>query len=120
MTQIAILPVETENGEISYHAVAGEKQAQGKTVGEALDALTFQLAEGTDSSIVLVQKMRGDRFFTAAQQQRLSELMSRWREHRDRGEALPQDQQAELERLAELETQASAERAAFIADELGR
>ena len=45
MTKVAILPVPTESGAISYSAVAGDKQTKGKTAGEALDALTAQLTE---------------------------------------------------------------------------
>jgi hypothetical protein len=37
MIRVAILPVPTERGDISYRAVAGDKQSQGKTAGEALD-----------------------------------------------------------------------------------
>ena len=43
MTKVAILPIATEQGALAYRAVAGEKHAQGKTAGEALDALTAQI-----------------------------------------------------------------------------
>jgi hypothetical protein len=52
-----------------------------------------------------------DDFFTAAQQQRLSELMSKWRTARDSGGSLPLEEQSELESLVEAELLASAERA---------
>jgi len=55
-----------------------------------------------------------DRFFTAAQQQRLAALMGRWRTLRDQGDTLPPDEQAELETLIAEELQASATRAALL------
>jgi hypothetical protein len=67
-----------------------------------------------------VQHLRPDRFFTAAQQQRLDALMTRWRTARDQGATLPPDEQTELEALIEAELQASAARAATLADALGR
>ncbi len=118
MTKVAILPISTEKGDLSYCAVAGERQSHGRTAGEALDALTAQLSEDEASTLVIVQSLRPDRFFNAAQQQRLAELMERWRTARDKGEALPTDQQAELDVLVEAELSASADRAAALSDEL--
>ena len=118
MTKVAILPIPTEKGNLSYRAVAGERQSHGRTAGEALDALTAQLSEDEASTLVIVQSLRPDRFFNAAQQQRLAELMERWRTARDKGEALPTDQQAELDVLVEAELSASADRAAALSDEL--
>ena len=118
MTKVAILPIPTEKGDLSYHAVAGERQSHGRTAGEALDALTAQLSEDEVSTLVIVQSLRPDRFFNAAQQQRLAELMERWRTVHDKGEALPTDQQAELDVLVEAELSASADRAAALSDEL--
>jgi hypothetical protein len=120
MTRVAILPVPTEKGDISYRAIAGEKRSSGKTAGEALDALTAQLPEGEDSALIIVQSLRPDHFFSAVQQQRLAELMELWRAVRDRGETLRDDQQAELEALTEAELRAATDRAAALADELRR
>jgi hypothetical protein len=120
MTKVAILPIPTEHGALSYRAIAGEKHAQGKTAGEALDALTAQLSADEASTLIIVQSLRPDRFFTAAQQQRLDALMARWRTLRDQGATLPADEQAELEALIAAELQASAARAAALADALGR
>ena len=103
-----------------YRAIAGEKHAQGKTAGEALDALTAQLSADEASTLIIVQSLRPDRFFTAAQQQRLDALMARWRTMRDQGATLPADEQAELEALIAVELRASAARAAALADALGR
>ena len=120
MTKVAILPIPTEHGEPSYCAIAGVKHAQGKTAGEALDALTAQLSADETSTLVIVQSLRPDRFFTAAQQQRLAALMARWRTARDQGQTLPADEQAALEVLIEAELHAAAARATALADALGR
>jgi hypothetical protein len=120
MTKVAILPTPTERGELYYHASSGEKHAQGKTVGEALDALTAQLSAEETSTFVIVQSLRPDAFFTAAQQQRLAVLMEHWREARDHGQVLPTEEQTELEALIEAELQASAARVAALADVVGR
>jgi hypothetical protein len=85
-----------------------------------LDALTAQLSADEVSTLIIVQSLRPDRFFTAAQQQRLDALMARWRTLRDRGAPLPADDYAELEALIAAELQASAARAAALADALGR
>ena len=120
MTKVAILPIPNEQGTLSYRAIAGEKHAQGKTAGEALDALTAQLSADEASTLIIVQSLPPDRFFTAAQQQRLDALMARWRTLRDQGVTMPADEQAELEALIAAELQASAARAAALADALGR
>lgn len=116
MTKVAILPIPTKQGDLSYRAIAGEKCAQGNTAGEALDALMAQLSADEASTLIIVQSLRPDRFFTAAQQQRLETLMGRWRTMRDQGDTLPADEQAELEALIAAELQAAAARAAALAD----
>lgn len=120
MTKVAILPVPAEQGALSYHAIAGDRHAQGKTAGEALDALTAQLSKDEASTLIIVQNLRPDRFFNTAQQQRLEALMARWRTARDQGGALSSDERAELEALIEVELKAAAARAATLADTLGR
>ena len=120
MTRIAILPVPAEQGDLSYHAIAGSKHAEGKTAGEALDALTAQLSADEASTLVIVQSLRPDEFFTAAQQEQLTALMARWRTARDQGGALSDNEQAELEELIEAELRASGARAAALANALRR
>lgn len=119
MTTVAILPVPTEKG-VSYQGTAGEKHSRGRTLGEALDALTPQLPDAEDGLLVVVQSLRSDQFFSAVQQQRLGELMVSWRQARDLGAALPAAEQGELDALIEAELYASASRAARLADEAGR
>lgn len=120
MTKVAILPIPTGQGGLSYRAIAGEKHAQGNTAGEALDALTAQLSADEASTLVIVQSLRPDRFFAVAQQERLAALMERWHTACDQGATLPADEQTELEALIAAELQASAARAAALADTLGR
>lgn len=118
MTKVAILPVPTESGGIFYRALSGDKRSQGKTAGEALDALTLQLSDDKAGTLVIVQSQRPDCFFDAVQQQRLAELMEHWRLSRDRGETLPAEEQSELEALVETELLASANRTDALADGL--
>ena len=118
MTKVAILAEPTEGGEIAYRAIAGQHQSQGRTAGEALDALTAQLPEGAKGTLVVVQSRQPDVFFTAAQQDRLKELMARWRAAREAGSALPPDTQRELEALTEAEVEAATRRAAALLREL--
>ncbi len=64
MTHVAILPVPTENGGLSYRGVSGDIRSEGRTPGEALDALTRQLVgdgTGTDAALlIVVQGLRPD------------------------------------------------------------
>jgi hypothetical protein len=120
MTKVTILRTPIEQGELHYHASTGAKHAQGRTAGEALDALTAQLSGDETSTFVIVQSLRPDSFFTAAQQQRLSVLMERWRTARDHGQSLSTEEQTELEALIDAELQASAARAVALASTVGR
>jgi hypothetical protein len=119
MTMVSIVPVPGVGGEFVYCAVSGDRQSQGATAGEALDALAAQLPQD-QTTVVVVGVMHPDRFFGPAQQQRLAELMARWRAARDSGKYFPADDLAELQSLVNVELDASAKRAAAIADELGR
>ena len=118
MTKVAILPVPTESGGISYCALAGDKRSRGKTAGEALDALILQLSDDNASTLIIVQNQRPDCFFNAIQQQRLAELMEHWRLARDKGDVLSAEEQSELEALVETELRASADRTDALLNEL--
>ncbi len=120
MTTITISPESPEAPPTRYRAVAGKAQAVGKTAGEALDALTAQLGEADAGMIFVGQYRRPDEFFTAEQQERLQDLMSRWRAACDAGSALPPKEQAELDALVETELRASAARAAALRRGLAR
>lgn len=116
MTTIAILPVVTGDGSVTYCGAAGGKRSEGSTIGEALDALAAQLPEPQGHLLVIVQSLRPDRFFDAQQQRRLGELMDVWRKARDRGTTLAPTEQAELDGLIEAELSGSAGRAAALMD----
>ena len=111
MTPISTVPENPEVDETLWRAVAGGKESLGRTAGEALDALTAQLEGKTSGALVFVQRFCPDQFFTAEQQQRLTELMSRWRSARDLGKTLAPEEQAELEGLVEAQLEGSAQRA---------
>ncbi len=118
MQTISITTVSATNGDQLYHAVMGSQQSTGKTAGEALDALTMQIGNTELNGFLLLPNFQPDQFFTAHQQQRLTELMSSWRVAHDRGEELPLGQQAELDKLIEAELYATAERAKSIIDQV--
>ncbi|GAB4180660.1 MAG: hypothetical protein Fur006_15100 [Coleofasciculaceae cyanobacterium] len=120
MNTVAILPVSDANGERIYRAVAGDKQSTGKTAGEALDALTAQLEGDEFSTLLIIQSFSPDWFFSAKQQQRLSNLMNLWRTARDEGQSLPPEQQAELDSLVEAELKAATARTAALVQQLNQ
>lgn len=119
MNAATILPVPTEKGGILYRGMAGDKHAEGSTVGEALDALKAQLPED-EPAVVIVQSLRPDRFFSAAQQHRLAELMHDKDTALSWGSKLEPQEQAELDTLIDAELSASADHAASLADQAGR
>ncbi|MEK6410249.1 MAG: hypothetical protein AABN34_25265 [Acidobacteriota bacterium] len=117
---ITILPEIVGKDGITYRAIAGARQSEGRTAGEALDALTNQLSESETNTLVIVQSLRPDRFFTTQQQERLGELMAQWRAARDENCAMSSDEQSELEELIDAELKAATSRAAFALSELGQ
>jgi hypothetical protein len=117
MTTIAILPEPAATG-MTYRAVAGSAQSVGTTPGEALDALTAKLKADETGTLVVVQQLRPDRFFGAAQQQRLAELMARWRSARDAGAPWSAAEQSELDALVQAELKAAAQRAESLVKQL--
>lgn len=119
MTTIAILPESGAGNETIWRAVAGEKESTGRTAGEALDAMTGQLNESEISTLVIVQRLQPDRFFTAEQRQRLERLMAQWRDARDRSDHLSPTDQSDLDALVEAELDAATRRAEAVVQELG-
>lgn len=120
MTRVAIVPVAADEGSFHFCALSGDKQSQGRTAGEALDALTTQLPDNETGTLIILQRFRPDPFFGAAQKQRMAELMVRWRTARDQGRAIDAEEQTELDALIEAELLASTDRAAALADEAGQ
>ncbi len=115
---IVILPESPWSESTNYLAIAGRVQSVGKTAGQALDAVTAQLDEGERGTLVVVQNLHPDAFFTAEQRQRLEDLMTRWRAARDAQLPFPNEEQKELEALVQAEVKAAAARAAALASGL--
>lgn len=118
MQNVAIFPVASDDGSQVFRAVTQTGQTEGRTAGEALDAISTTLPEDASGTMVLIQPFRPDAFFTAEQLSRLEELMGRWRSAQDAGRALPAVEQAELQALVDAELRAAANRAAHLLAEL--
>ncbi|MCY7376265.1 MAG: hypothetical protein LH472_09885 [Pyrinomonadaceae bacterium] len=118
MTTVVVLS-NNRNGK-TFRAISGEKESFGKTVGEALDAMTEELKLKGSNAVVYVQDFRPDEFFTEAQQTRLAELMQKWRSARDTGASLSVEERTELENLIETELEGSAKRTEKMANQLGK
>lgn len=118
MTTIAIVPDNPKNSSACFRAVSGEKQSTGATAGQALDALREQLGKPDQTTLIVIQPMQPDKLFSKAQQQRLAELLTRWRTTRDAGTLLPSEEQAELDALVEAELRAACQRSAALAGQL--
>src|SRR5215216_5118105 len=112
MPTIAILPEQGEDQPMTFSAITTGRKATGRTVGEALDALTSQLSAEETYTPVIVQQFRPDQHFSAAQRDRLSTLLARQRAASETGDALSAVEQSELERLVDEEIQGAGERAA--------
>ena len=120
MTTIAIVSENLGTENVLYRAVTGRMHSQGKTVGEAIDALNAQLLPEESGLLVIVQNLLPDQFFSASQQYRLTELMAQWRVARDNSTPFSSELQTELNALVEAELQATTHRASHIRQDLGR
>lgn len=87
-----------------FMAISGVHHATGRTKGAALDALEEQLPEEQSASLVVMQSMKPDGFFGAAQQDRLRQLMDSWNQAPE--ETVP----AELLQAVDEELKATIER----------
>ena len=96
MTMVSVLPITKDGDGASFRVVSGEKQSTGRTMGEALDALTAQLTDEEVGTLVIVRGSQADPLFNGERQDRLADLMVRWRAARDRGGELAVDEQGEL------------------------
>ena len=121
MENVAIFPVIGAEGVPIYRAVSRSAQSQGRTAGEALDALCSDSASQLrqSSAVVVIQPFLPDSLFSGQQQARLQELMVKWRAARDSGQPLPPDEQTELQSLVEMELRAATARSAQIVQGLG-
>jgi hypothetical protein len=108
MESIAIFPVSGDHEGSLFRAVARTGQSEGRTAGEALDAISPTLPSGSSGTMVVIQSFRPDEFFGPQETQRLQSLMDRLRAARCGAEPLSSEEQAELERLVEAEWKAAA------------
>ncbi|HKP82579.1 MAG TPA: hypothetical protein VJT69_11195 [Pyrinomonadaceae bacterium] len=95
-----------------FSAFTSTLRSSGRTLGEALDALTTQHVE--KDSTAVVQFFHPDQFFSAANRDELSSLMDNWRRLRSINQSLPSSEQEKLESLVDEELQAAGERAGNI------
>lgn len=86
-----------------FRAVSEGKEAVGRTMGEALDALMTNWGEEVRETAVLIQRFGPDAFFSQEQQDRKEELLAR------RETLTPQEHQ-ELESLVFAELDATVAR----------
>jgi len=118
ITTIEIVREQQDTQETVYRAIRGDQQTASTTPGQALDTLERMLAvqgKGEDEgTLIIVQRFRPDAFFTAEQQTRLQELMSRFHDACDTGQDLSPEEKQELEQLVGAEWQAAIERGAAI------
>ena len=104
MTSIAIHTENSKAGTLRFRAVAGNRQAVGRTMGEALDALTADWGDDIQETAVLIQRFEPDAYFTAAQYHRMQELLAR-------RAILTAEERRELETLIDAELDATIARA---------
>lgn len=100
MATITILPEEK-----NFRAVSKNKESVGRTAGEALDALTAQFNEEEKPRLVMIHNQSADKFFNAAQQTRLTELLQK----REK-QFLTDTEETELENLVDAELNGARER----------
>jgi hypothetical protein len=118
MQSVAIFPVTRADGSTEYRAVTNSAQSQGRTAGEALDAIRDAAFGPGSAAVVVIQPFEPDEFFTAEQLTRLRDLMDCWRKARDQGSVLPEQEQAELEQLIDAELVAAEMRSQRIQQRL--
>lgn len=103
MTAITIHAENEASGKPRFRAIAGDRQTVGRTMGEALDALTAEWGDDIEQTAVLIQRFRPDPYFTEAQHARMQELLARRAE-------LTVPERAELEVLVDAELDATIAR----------
>ena len=103
MTSIAMRTENSQAGAPRFRAVAGNRQSVGRTMGEALDALTADWDDDIQETAVFIQRLQPDAYFTAAQYHRMQELLTR-------RATLTAQERVELETLIDAELDATVAR----------
>ncbi|MGE0822750.1 MAG: hypothetical protein AB7G75_10515 [Candidatus Binatia bacterium] len=99
MTAFAIRTDQKETGKRQFRAIAGDRQSLGRTMGEALDALTVEWGDDVQETVVLIQRFQPDQYFTQALYDRMQALLAR------RSTLTPKER-TELEALIDAEVDA--------------
>lgn len=66
ISAIAIRGEHREAGMPQFRAIAGQQQSVGRTMGEALDALTAGWGDDVQETAIVIQRLQSDAYFTAA------------------------------------------------------
>src|SRR5436305_3197540 len=103
MTGVTIHKEGIGKGQPRFRAIAGEAESLGRTMGEALDALTAGWGDNVRETAVLIQKVGPDAHFSQAQHDRMHRLLSR-------RESLMPRERSELEALIDAELDATIAR----------
>ena len=120
MTTVSIVSITNDEGSQVYQAIAGSLSCNGKTPGEALDAITAELGDSESNTLVVLQNGRPDGYFSEPQRSRMNFLMQQWRSSRDIGTEFTQIEQDELDMLVQAEIQATGQRAKAMADSMSK
>jgi hypothetical protein len=107
MTSIIVRSEASEHGQPLFRAIAGDGYSIGRTMGEALDALTADWDDEVSEAAVLIQRFQPDAYFGAAQYGRLQELLGR-------RASLTGEERTELEALIDAESEATIARTASL------
>jgi hypothetical protein len=106
MTYEAVRIEEEAASNVRYRVVSGGHKTEGRTAGEALDALLAKEATGPiESSSILIQRFVPDVYFTLEQYDRMKELLRRV-------DSLTPDESTELDSLVDAELEATVTRKA--------
>ena len=103
MTAVVIRTDQKEAGEYQFRAISGDRQCLGRTMGEALDALTAGWGDSVPETVVLIQRFQPDQYFTQAQYDQMQELLAR-------RSSLTPEERTELEALIDVEVDATVAR----------
>src|SRR5213078_810786 len=98
MTKVAITTENPGSASATFRAASRGRESVGPTPGAALESLA-QLDPSESNTLIVVQSMHPDEFFTAQQQQRLGELLARRRSALDAGRQMEAADETELQTL---------------------
>jgi hypothetical protein len=109
MSTIGVYP-ENDSRNRVFRAVSGKRAAIGPTIGDAFKSLADEMGEPEETTLVVIQPMKPDRFFTAEQIGRLGELMAKSRVAWSSGKRLDDREEKELDDLVQAELVGMMER----------